>query len=133
TVPEESEIAGVQDIAGLISMLPAAAVHVHDERHVLPFGRNVEVKLLLRAASINIRNVGNPGDTICPGGIWLLSHRANLCICGRDRCKKTANENRRRAKNRGPSENEKVPIHKRTKGVRVSVSASAESPVRGNA
>src|ERR1700688_1900817 len=107
---------GVRTFADLISMFQAAAVYVHDERHVLAFGRNVEVKLLLRPASINIRNVGDPGDTICPCGIWLLSHRANLCICGRDRCKKTANENRRRIENRGPSESEKMPIHKRTGG-----------------
>ena len=107
---------GVRTFASLISMFQAAAVYVHDKRHVLPFGRNVEVKLLLRPAPINIRNVGNPGDTICPSGIWLLSHRANLCICGRDRCKKTANENRRRIKNRAPSESGKVPIHKITRG-----------------
>src|SRR6202035_731083 len=124
---------GVRTFAGLISMFQAAAVYVHDERHVLPFGRNVEIKLLLRPAFVNIRNVGNPGDAICPSWIWLLSHRANLCICGRDRCKKTANKNQRRIKNRGPSESAKVPIHKRTRGAGVSVSATAESHVRGNA
>jgi RND family efflux transporter MFP subunit len=106
-------------IAGLISVLPAATVDKYDERHVLLFGRNVKVKLLLRSASIHIRNVGNPGDTVPSSRIGLLSYRADLCVCGRDRREKTANENRRRIKNRGPPELEKVPVHNRGQGMRV--------------
>src|SRR5271165_786858 len=64
-----------------------------------------------------LRHVPDPSDTVPSGGVRLLGHRADLRMCGRDRRKKPANENRRRTiKNRGPSESEKVPFHKRTRG-----------------
>src|ERR1700732_2155152 len=96
----------------------------YNERHVFLIGRNVKINLLLRSASIHIRNVCNPGDTIPSSRIGLLSDRADLRMCRRDRRKKPTNENRRRTiKERGPSESEKVPFHKRKRGVKVTVSA----------
>src|SRR5258708_2902585 len=109
------EIVGVQTVASFVSVPPPTAMDEYYERHVLLFGRHVKVKLLLRPASIHIRNVGNPGDTIPSSRIGLLSHRADLCISGRDRCKKTANEGRRRSKNRSPYESE-MTLQKRKRG-----------------
>src|ERR1700722_96727 len=111
-------------------MSKAATMDEYDQRHTLMVGRDVKVKLLLGSASVHVRNVCNPGDAIPCSRIGLLSHGAGLRIYDCDGGKKSANESRRRTiKNGGPSENQKVPFHKK-RGGREFVLCHLKCPVR---
>jgi hypothetical protein len=109
------KIVGIQAVAKFITVFVTTPVNKDDERGVLVLRWNVKVQLLLRPASLDIGNVGNPGDTVSSGRIRLLRFGADLRVGGSDRRKKTANQKRARTKNRSPPETEKMPDHKKEK------------------
>src|SRR6516162_10896600 len=61
-------------------MLPAAAVHVHDERHVLSFSRNVEIKLLLRPDPSTYGTLVIQATLFAPVGYGCLV-TVRICAC----------------------------------------------------